>query len=88
MTKITALHSYVSTYLLGHDLGFWSPGHSYKAVEKHHCSCLGAIRFPCKSEDGDGQEVNSAFLSLTMTQNWDVTRMYTTRTAGLNIAVV
>ena len=87
MTKITALHSY--TYLSGHDVVIWSPGHSCKAsVEKHHFSFLGAIWFPWKSEDGDAQEVNSAFFNLTMTWNWNMTRMYMTRTAELNIAVV
>lgn len=83
---ITALHSYANTYLLGHDLGFWLPGHLYEAsLEKHHCICLGAICFPRKSEDGDGQEIKSASLNLTLTQNWNV---YLTRTAGLNVAAV
>lgn len=81
---ITALHSYVN--LLRHDLEFWLPGHLYEAsFEKHPCICLGATCFPWKAEDGDGQEIKSAFLNLTLTQNCNV---YMTKTAGLNGAVV
>lgn len=83
---ISALHSYANTYLLRHHPGSWSPGHLYEAsFEKHHCICLGAICLPWKSEDGDGQEIKSAFLNLTLTQNWNA---YMTRTAGLDVAVV
>lgn len=80
---ITALHSYVNPELLGHDLWFWST-----IYMKHHLRNTTVSAWEPSVSHGNQKMVmgrRSAFLNLTLTQNYNV---YMTRTAGLNGAVV